>query len=302
MDFLTKGKQYNTDTVAPVKCIKPADFNNNSIGECYRMILIESGAGILTVNGNKLLFDAPSVFCLNEKEYISLDKQKDIKAYCVYFKPQEINSSLNFENIILGRSEMSPTQRNDSTSMSPFYTRTDKYHGHLCVDLQTFKRMLILFKRLDMELDVQPDYFWPCRSRSFLIELLFTAQNFFLDLDTDTEIILNSTSQDIDEILLYLHSNYDKQITINELSRLFNINRTTLNNKFKEAFSITIISYLIHLRTRLASMMLRDTMIPISEIAERVGFNDTAHFNRTFKKIVCVTPSDYRQQNNWLIN
>jgi AraC-like DNA-binding protein len=47
--------------------------------------------------------------------------------------------------------------------------------------------------------------------------------------------------------------------------------------------------------------MLRDTMMPISEIYERVGFNDPAHFGRQFRKYYGVPPSEYRRQNCWMI-
>lgn len=42
--------------------------------------------------------------------------------------------------------------------------------------------------------------------------------------------------------------------------------------------------------------MLRDTLLPISEIMYRVGFNEANHFSRIFKKHMNVSPSDYRKK------
>ena len=42
--------------------------------------------------------------------------------------------------------------------------------------------------------------------------------------------------------------------------------------------------------------MLRESNYSISDIAEKVGFNDTAYFAKLFKKYMLHTPSGYRQQ------
>jgi len=44
----------------------------------------------------------------------------------------------------------------------------------------------------------------------------------------------------------------------------------------------------------MASRLLRETSLPASDILYRVGFNDPAHFARTFGKITGLTPSAYR--------
>jgi AraC family L-rhamnose operon regulatory protein RhaS len=60
-------------------------------------------------------------------------------------------------------------------------------------------------------------------------------------------------------------------------------------------------TYLMKLRLYIASQLLRDTTLPITEIYERVGFNDPAHFGRQFRKHYGTSPSEYRRQYNWLI-
>jgi len=59
---------------------------------------------------------------------------------------------------------------------------------------------------------------------------------------------------------------------------------------------MTIVAYLIQLRIKLAATMLRDTGLPVTEIHQRVGFNDDSHFRRTFRKYTGASPSEYRQR------
>jgi AraC family L-rhamnose operon regulatory protein RhaS len=74
-----------------------------------------------------------------------------------------------------------------------------------------------------------------------------------------------------------------------------------LNELFRKATGDTVISYLIKLRIELAASMLRDTGMPIKEIGCRVGFDDTANFGRTFKKLKGCSPKQYREENSWIL-
>jgi AraC family L-rhamnose operon regulatory protein RhaS len=50
------------------------------------------------------------------------------------------------------------------------------------------------------------------------------------------------------------------------------------------------------LRINLAAAMLRDTGLPITEVRQRVGFNDDSHFRRTFRKYLGMAPGEYRRE------
>jgi AraC-like DNA-binding protein len=76
----------------------------------------------------------------------------------------------------------------------------------------------------------------------------------------------------------------------------FHINRTTLADKFTKSTGMSVMDYLIRLRVKMAAIMLRDTMLSVSEISYRVGFNDITHFGRTFRKHMGYSPSEYRKK------
>jgi len=48
-------------------------------------------------------------------------------------------------------------------------------------------------------------------------------------------------------------------------------------------------------------MLLRDTVLPVTEIMNRVGYQDSTHFWRTFRKHIGQSPSEYRQHFSWLM-
>jgi len=54
------------------------------------------------------------------------------------------------------------------------------------------------------------------------------------------------------------------------------------------------VSYLVSQRIKAAKDMLGNSDLRVSQIAYQVGYNDIAHFNRSFKKLVGVSPKEYR--------
>ena len=81
------------------------------------------------------------------------------------------------------------------------------------------------------------------------------------------------------------------------LTQILNTNRTTLLSEFKKYTNISLNRYLMQLRMRIATTLLRDTELPILEICERTGLNDISYFSKAFKKEINYTPSEYRKLN-----
>ncbi len=120
-------------------------------------------------------------------------------------------------------------------------------------------------------------------------------------MKTVNNIKLQVQKNGIDEVIQYLHANYNKKITLTQLSTEFYTNRTSLGRDFFEATGMTIMVYLNKLRLYRASDLLKETTLPVCEIYVQVGFHDAAHFGRQFRKHYGISPSEYRKLNSWLI-
>ena len=98
------------------------------------------------------------------------------------------------------------------------------------------------------------------------------------------EIRYIGEDSDLYPVLLYLHTRYQEKVTIEMLCEEFHTNRTSLQQKFSRITGKNIKEYLQDLRLRLSSMMLRDTTVPIQDIAERTGYGDLNQFSRMFRQ------------------
>ncbi|GMQ56057.1 hypothetical protein AN1V17_04490 [Vallitalea sediminicola] len=92
----------------------------------------------------------------------------------------------------------------------------------------------------------------------------------------------------------YILDNYTKQILLNDIANDLFIHPNYLSKLFKDTENINITQYITNLRIEHAKELLSETNYKIYEIAESCGYSSTAHFNRTFKREVGVSPKEYK--------
>jgi AraC-like DNA-binding protein len=93
----------------------------------------------------------------------------------------------------------------------------------------------------------------------------------------------------------YIMRHFDDEITLTEIAAVANMAVTTFCNFFKEHYRMTFVEYLNEIRIGHACKLLNDKNKNIVGTAYECGFNNLANFNRQFKKIKKMTPTEYRK-------
>lgn len=109
----------------------------------------------------------------------------------------------------------------------------------------------------------------------------------------------NETFVDEDDMKLiydYLHSNFERKVTLDEIANHVNMSIVTFNRFIKKRTGKTFINYLNEIRVSYAARWLIEKDMSISEIAYKCGFNNIANFNKIFKTLKKCTPSEFRNQ------
>lgn len=99
------------------------------------------------------------------------------------------------------------------------------------------------------------------------------------------------------EIHDYIDHNYFTQITLDDLSTLFCINKYRLCREFTARYHQSPIQYMHSERIKKARELLAETGLKIHEIGYQVGYDNPNHFIHHFKKNTGRTPAEYRQKN-----
>ena len=92
----------------------------------------------------------------------------------------------------------------------------------------------------------------------------------------------------------YIKTNYSKSITLEDVAREINVSPQYLSKLFKEETGENFIDYLTSIRIRVAKNLLEGDEKSIKEICYSIGYSDPNYFSRIFKKIVGVTPTEYK--------
>lgn len=94
-----------------------------------------------------------------------------------------------------------------------------------------------------------------------------------------------------------LLSDLGQRITIEELSKQYLVNTTTLKNTFKAVYGTSIAAHIKEHRMEHAAKMLLETTEPVANIAAAVGYDSQSKFTSAFKTAYQMTPREYRQQH-----
>lgn len=96
------------------------------------------------------------------------------------------------------------------------------------------------------------------------------------------------------EIMQYILANLDQEISLNELADQMFVSASTLSRIFKKNTGVYFADYVMQLRVKMALGLLKHSEQNMTQIAMVSGFNNSASFNRAFRKTMGITPSEYR--------
>lgn len=94
----------------------------------------------------------------------------------------------------------------------------------------------------------------------------------------------------------YITENYMNNISLTELADRIHVSRTHLSALFNKEVGCSFPEYMAKYRIHKALDIMKHSKLPLSRIAELVGYPDYVHFSKTFKKYVGVSPQSYRKQ------
>ena len=278
--------------IYPERSDKLPEYINDP--ENYKLIILEKGSLEIRSEGQTRVVKAPALIGLSQKDFLDYKILQGIKVCILFFKPTVIRDEFTYDRIDSG-------EFNEAwgTSIYQDYIliRAVTYSTNVCdraieITLNALKRLKELYSAAEKELHGQKDGFWPCRSRSYLMELLFYIVYTFVEASPDNEV--SPEQDDFSKIAEYLNEHIDEPITVETVTKKFAINRNKLNDIFMKQASMTCHDYLLNLRLDLAKVMLTNTELPINEISSRVGYPDANYFAKLFKNVTGRTPSQYR--------
>ena len=106
------------------------------------------------------------------------------------------------------------------------------------------------------------------------------------------------SSQKINKVYHYTIANFRNPIALADVAALTNHSIAGFCRYFKSRTRKSYFQYLTEVRIAYACELLRDCHLDVTRVSFASGFNNLSHFHKQFKKIVQLTPSEYRQKSS----
>ena len=134
-----------------------------------------------------------------------------------------------------------------------------------------------------------------CIQKSKMYEILdFLIENYCVD-GSEKNVKLSDDLR-LQEIFHYVNSNYQANFSLTELAESMYVSPSTLSRFFKKKTGFYFAEYVSNIRLQHALTELSYTDKGITRIAVDAGFSNASVFNKLFKSVYGMTPSEYKNQ------
>ncbi len=99
----------------------------------------------------------------------------------------------------------------------------------------------------------------------------------------------------VTDVMRYVKKNYQKALSLQDFCKEKHYNLSYLSRRFKTETGITFREYVQKIRMEKCCELLEGTDLSVSEIARSVGYEDVQFFHTVFRKVLHMSPREYRK-------
>ena len=100
----------------------------------------------------------------------------------------------------------------------------------------------------------------------------------------------------VNQAIEYIKRRYHDNISIENIAKHCNINRSYLGKLFQDNLEISTQQYLLNYRMKQAAILLKNKDLPVKIVSISVGYANQLHFSQVFKSFYGHSPKAYREK------
>ncbi len=272
-------EEFQSDAMVAIK--KICDYRNEEIHDhdFVEIVYIIEGDSRHYINGEEFSVKAGDLLFINFGCTHSFSLDDKFVAYNLmirvdYFTKNMIKNDNLFYMLALTSFEKIQRELNDKSPLVSFdYSQRDE--------------MFNLFRNIEMELEKDE------LGRSLVLDsyiniiLCKVFRKIFVK-DSDKDLLIPQ------DILDYINEHFNEKISLSDLSQRCFYNPAYFSRLFKKTFNMSFTDYIMDVRLKRCSELLKNSNYTIDRIIEECGFLDRNTFYERFKNKYGCTPSEYR--------
>ena len=122
--------------------------------------------------------------------------------------------------------------------------------------------------------------------------------NMLCKTSSKTEQTQKGSSEAVVSALEYLNDNYLSDITLKDIAEYVHLSPIYFRNLFVNEMGISPHTYILNKRIEKSKKLLALNYSSMSDVAQSCGFSSQSYFNYVFKKVVGITPKQFKIENN----
>ncbi|MFX3631459.1 MAG: helix-turn-helix domain-containing protein [Candidatus Pristimantibacillus sp.] len=258
--------------------------------EFVELVYVVQGQGIHIFQGNDYDIHAGDVFIINpgETHAYFVEHGGHMEIVNCLFMPSFIPDAL--------LQELEITTSMDYFYVHPFLKQDVRFNHYLNLKGQEASSVLALLESMLREIGSRGSGYTTL-IRLQMVELLVLLSRYYTSMKSNRTV--NSLYQTervmtARRIAGYLERHFDKKITLQALSSLFNVSTRQLNRLVREEFGKSVFDLLHEIRMERAKRMLFESDEKVISVATMVGYDDPSFFSRLFVRHIGCSPREYR--------
>lgn len=257
------------------------DFHKHS-HEFSELVIVLDGIGLHDVGKDKFSLTPGDVFVITDDcEHAFRDCRKLKLCNIMYDKKQFLSQNDDL---------MSMPGFHSLFTLEPEFRNSHKFESHLKLNTDQLLHMNELIRKIVSEFESRVSGY-KTASTALFRQIVVDLSRFYQQVDNP----ITTTLIRIGEALSFLQEHYTEKVTLPELADIACMSENHFLRIFRKCYGDSPINYLVKLRIQHAMDYLRNTDFTISEISEKVGFEDSNYFARQFKKHNGNSPSEFRK-------
>lgn len=234
----------------------------------YEIELVIEGKGNQIINGNKYELTPNTLFLYHINDYHEIFADEPLLLY-----------NIAFNRVIV-----------DEATITDIFD----YENEIVINLSPHR----LEQITSLMLMIKDIYESNRQNKKMILSHLLNAMLLIAINNEQKEKIHNNQDISFNRILRFIHENFARSPSLDEISAFSGYQKNYFCDLFKKKTSMTYIEYLTAYKINYSKKLLKVTNKTIKEIAEECGFNSANNFIREFKKKNGITPKQYRKMHS----
>lgn len=255
-------------------------FHSHDFAE---LLLVTGGTGRYITSDGEYQLEPGDIFLLAPGQSHAFANQHHLQIYNVLFLPEALTLTLNFHDLT-----QSPGYHL-FFHLEPNARGSNQFKNHLRLNSDQLRHASELIENINREMTFQDDGY-QLASCSLLGELLVMICRLCMTPKDEHHCELQKIARAVN----YMNSNFSRPLDRAKLAKMVNMSEASFFRHFKRSMGKSPMEYLQELRLNEAEKLLRNSVIPLTDIAEKCGFYDSNHFGMVFRRHYRITPHRFR--------